>query len=74
MPSNDPGQSRGLDIVVAFFVVVFLAFLFFGDQFGAVGNGDRIVGAKVQITGGPRSITLPPALPEMRPKPAAPSS
>ena len=28
MASNDPGQGRGLEIVVAFVVVVFLAFLF----------------------------------------------
>ena len=28
MASNDPGQGHGLEIVVAFVVVVFLAFFF----------------------------------------------
>jgi hypothetical protein len=73
MPSNDSGQSRGLEIVVAFFVVVFLAFLFFGDQFGAVSN-QMSVGAKEPTTASQPWITSPLAPPEVQPNPAAPSS
>jgi len=75
MPSNASGQSRGLEIVVAFFVVVFLAFLFFGDQFGAVSNGNHLsVGGKVPATASSPSITSPVTPPEISLKPAAPSS
>jgi hypothetical protein len=73
MPSNDPGQAHGLEIVVAFFVVVFLAFLFFGDQFGAVSN-QVSVGAKEPTTASQPWITSPLAPPEVQPNPAAPSS
>ena len=73
MPSNDLGQSRGLEIVVAFFVVVFLAFLFFGDQFGAVGK-QMSVGAKEPTATNQPWITSPLAPPEVQPNPAAPSS
>jgi len=75
MPSNDSGQSRGLEIVVAFVVGVFLAFLFFGDQFGAVNNGSRVNGsAKVPATATSPAITSTPTSPEMRLRPAPPSS
>jgi hypothetical protein len=75
MPSNDPGQCRGSAIIVAFFVVVYLAFLFFGDQVGAVSNGTRMSACDmVPITTSPPSITLPPTPPEIRTTPAAPSS
>jgi hypothetical protein len=73
MSSNDSGQSRGLGIVVAFFVVVFLAFLFFGDQFGAVSN-QMSVGAKEPTTASQPWITSPLTPPEVQPNPAAPSS
>jgi hypothetical protein len=73
MPSNDPGQGRGLEIVVAFFVVVFLAFLFFGDQFGAVSN-QMSVGAKEPTAASQPWITSPLTPPEVQPNPAAPSS
>jgi hypothetical protein len=75
MPSNDSGHTLNLEIVVAFFVVVFLAFLFFGDELGAVSNGSQIsAGAKVPATASPPSITVPLTSPDIRPKPAAPSS
>src|SRR5258707_14252253 len=48
MPSNASGQSRGFEIIVAFVVVVFLAFLFFGDQFGAVSDGSHL-NAKAKV-------------------------
>ena len=73
MPSNDSGQSRGLEIVVAFVVVVFLAFLFFGDQFGAVSN-QMSVGATEPTTASQPWITSPLTPSVMRPSPAAPSS
>lgn len=74
MSSDDSGQSRGLGIVVAFVVVVFLAFLIFGDQFGAVSNGNHTgVGVKVSTTATSPWITSPLA-PEVPPKPVAPSS
>ena len=73
MPSNDSGQSRGLEIVVGFFVVVFLAFLFFGDQFGAVSN-QMSVGAKEPTAASQPWITSPLTPPEIQPTPAAPSS
>jgi len=41
MASNEPGRGHGIEIVVAFVVVVFLAFLFLGDRFGAVDNGNH---------------------------------
>jgi hypothetical protein len=75
MPSNDSGQSRGLEIVVAFVVVVFLAFLFFGDQFGAVSTGSHLnATAKVPATASSPSITSPLSPSVMPPGPAAPSS
>jgi hypothetical protein len=73
MASNDPGQGHGLEIVVAFVVVVFLAFLFFGDQFGAVSN-QMSVGAKEPTLASQPWITSPLAPPEVQPNPAAPSS
>jgi len=73
MASNDPGQGHGLEFVVAFVVVVFLAFLFFGDQFGAVSNQMSLV-AKEPTTASQPWITSPLAPPEGQPNPAAPSS
>ena len=73
MPSNDSGQSRGLEIVVAFVVVMFLAFLFFGDQFGAVSDGSHL-NAKVPATASSPSITSPPTPAVVPSSPAAPSS
>jgi hypothetical protein len=75
MPSNDSGQSRGLEIFVAFVVVVFLAFLFFGDQFGAVNAGSHPnANAKVPAAASPPSITSPLTPAVVPPSPAAPSS
>lgn len=75
MPSNDSGPSRGLEIVVAFVVAVFLAFLFFGDQFGAVSDGSHLnASAKMPATASSPSIASPLTPPVMRPSPAAPSS
>ena len=75
MPSNDLGQSRGLEIVVAFVVVVFLAFLFFGDQFGAVSNGSQPkANAKVPAAASSPSLTWTPTPSVVQPLPALPSS
>ena len=73
MPSNASGQNRGLEIIVAFVVVVFLAFLFFGDQFGAVSDGSHL-NAKVPTTVSSPSIISPPTPAVVPSSATAPSS
>jgi hypothetical protein len=76
MASNNPGQGRGLEFVVALVVVVFLAFLFFGDRFGAVNNGSASnASTMAPATASSPSITWAPVTPPAtQPGPAAPSS
>ena len=75
MPSNASGQSRGLEIIVAFVVVVFLAFLFFGDQFGAVSDGSHLnAKAKAPAAASSPAITSPLTPAVVPSSPAAPSS
>jgi hypothetical protein len=75
MAPNNPGQGHGLEIVVAFVVVVFLAFLFFGDRFGAINNGSASsASAKAPATATSPSIPLPVTPSAIQPGPAAPSS
>ena len=73
MASNEPGRGHGIEIVVAF-VVVFLAFLFFGDRLGAVNNGNHSnASAKAPPTASSPSTTSSVTPPPIQPGPAAPS-
>jgi hypothetical protein len=74
MASNEPGRGHGIEIVVAF-VVVFLAFLFFGDRLGAVNNGNHSnASAKAPPIASSPSTTSSVTTPPIQPGPAAPSS
>ena len=75
MASNDPGQGHGLEMVVAFVVVVFLAFLFFGYSLGAVNNGNASnTTTKAPATASSPSIPWLVTPPAIQAGPAAPSS